>query len=84
MEAERLGLVPGRVLDSLAPHVFQLLRDRYLVQIPDALAVLEMETRYKRSPLSIYQALENPQDAELFSGSVSTTRIRGATMKQWI
>ncbi|TGJ81342.1 hypothetical protein E0Z10_g7416 [Xylaria hypoxylon] len=69
MEVERLGLVPGRTLDSFAPHVFQLLQHCYNVQIPDALAVAKPESQYFSpglSPSSVYQALCEPRDAELF------------------
>ncbi|KAI0436950.1 hypothetical protein F4803DRAFT_197268 [Xylaria telfairii] len=65
-EVDRLGLAPGHVLDSFAPQVVQLLQDHYHVQIPAALTVLEMEPRDQGSPLSIYQALADRRDAELF------------------
>lgn len=58
-EAEVLGLGSGRVLDSLAPDVIRLLRDRG-IPIPEALSV----TRHV--PLSIYQLLLSPYHAELF------------------
>lgn len=58
-EVEQLGLVPGRVLDSLASRVVHLLQDRG-VCIPEALAVR------RNKSLSVYQALCVSWDAELF------------------
>lgn len=58
-EVEQLGLDSDRVLDSLAPRVIHLLRERG-VCIPEALTVI------RPAWLPVYQALSSPQDAELF------------------
>jgi hypothetical protein len=46
-QIEQLGLISGRALDSLAPRVIQLLKERD-VRIPEALSVS------RDRPLSIY------------------------------
>lgn len=58
-ELERLGLMSERVLDSAAPRVIQLLKDRGS-DIPEALAV------ERNGPSLVYQRLRVPSDAEVF------------------
>lgn len=58
-EVEQLSLEPDRVLDSSAPRAVQLLQNRD-IYIPEALVVA------REKPLSVYQELEWPWDAELF------------------
>lgn len=58
-ELEQLGLVSDRVLDYSASRVVHLLQERGIC-IPEALAVTRSRS------LSVYQALSNPEDAELF------------------
>jgi hypothetical protein len=65
MEAEHLGLRSLRVLDYLAPQVVKLLQQRG-VQIPATLAIEAAALTETPPTPSVYQALWNSHDAEMF------------------
>lgn len=67
-EARTLGLLSEPVLDSLAPQVIRILQGRG-VHIPEALVATRdgpLSSMMSNEPLSIYQAVGLPHDAELF------------------